>query len=82
MQGFLSRLHHRKQIALDAVDILYCYLPSIAQDDEAPHRIDLFHNAGGGFIAAAVPYGRFRCEAWDAYVGGVFLQTQYYIFVG
>lgn len=28
--------------------------------------------------AAAVPRGRFRCEAWDAYVDGQFMQTQYY----
>ena len=32
--------------------------------------------------AAAVPRGRFWCEAWDAYVDGRFMQTQYYIFVG
>ncbi|MBO4913944.1 MAG: hypothetical protein J5449_01955 [Oscillospiraceae bacterium] len=32
--------------------------------------------------AAAVPRGRFRCEAWDYYVDHTFMQTQYYIFVG
>jgi len=32
--------------------------------------------------AAAVPRGRFRVEAWDLYVDGRFMQTQYYIFVG
>ena len=32
--------------------------------------------------AAAVPRGKFHCEAWDAYVDGRFMQTQYYIFVG
>ena len=32
--------------------------------------------------AAAVPRGRFWCEAWDAYADGRFMQTQYYIFVG
>lgn len=32
--------------------------------------------------AVAVPRGRFRCEAWDYYVDGRFMQTQYYIFVG
>ena len=32
--------------------------------------------------AAAVPRGRFWCVAWDAYVDGRFMQTQYYIFVG
>ena len=32
--------------------------------------------------AAAVPRGRFRVEAWDYYVDHIFMQTQYYIFVG
>ena len=32
--------------------------------------------------AAAVPRGRFFAEAWDLYVDGRFMQTQYYIFVG
>lgn len=32
--------------------------------------------------AVAVPRGRFWCEAWDLYVDGQFMQTQYYIFVG
>ena len=32
--------------------------------------------------AAAVPRGRFFAEAWDLYVDGQFMQTQYYIYVG